>query len=355
MAALSFDAEQGETLPAFFAVSHLPASRAYIAVREGGICMPLYQTGIDVSRYQGSINWNQVASAGKQFAIVRVGSSNANGVYVDPYFLQNVNGAKAAGLRVGAYYYTYARTTAAVNNELSTFMNAMSGIQFEYPIYVDVEDSSLTSLGRTQLTNLVRYAMDVLAQNKWYAGWYSYTNFINNYLNASVLNSNPLWVADYRSTLGYTGPYSMWQYSGSGQVNGINGACDLNYSYFDFLPDIRAGGFNNYGSNSPEMMDVEVYQLVVFGTNCEYFYSANVNDIVGYLPLGTYPVVQVSQRIYEGRIWVTFRYNGGVYWTVLLSDRNRLEVVSSGDCSAVQTELNQANAKIDAAVDILQS
>lgn len=154
--------------------------------------MPLYQTGIDVSRYQGSINWNQVASAGKQFAIVRVGSSNANGVYVDPYFLQNVNGAKAAGLRVGAYYYTYARTTAAVNNELSTFMNAMSGIQFEYPIYVDVEDSSLTSLGRTQLTNLVRYAMDVLAQNKWYAGWYSYTNFINNYLNASVLNSNQI-------------------------------------------------------------------------------------------------------------------------------------------------------------------
>ena len=134
--------------------------------------MALFQNGIDVSRYQGSINWSRVASAGKQFVIVRVVSSNSNGVYVDPYFLQNVNGAKQAGLRVGAYYYTYARTQAEADNELRTVMNALDGLQFEYPIYVDVEDSSLTSLGRAQLTNLVRYAMDVLVQNKWYAGWY---------------------------------------------------------------------------------------------------------------------------------------------------------------------------------------
>ena len=86
--------------------------------------MAVYQNGIDVSHYQGNVNWAQVA-AGKQFAIVRVGSSNSGGLYVDPYFLQNINGAKAAGLRVGAYYYTYARTRAAVANELTTFLNVM--------------------------------------------------------------------------------------------------------------------------------------------------------------------------------------------------------------------------------------
>ena len=75
--------------------------------------MAFFQNGIDVSRYQGNINWGRVAAAGKQFAIVRIGSANSGGLYVDPYFLQNVNGAKAAGLRVGAYYYTYARTRAA--------------------------------------------------------------------------------------------------------------------------------------------------------------------------------------------------------------------------------------------------
>ena len=116
--------------------------------------MAVYQNGIDVSRYQGNINWGRVAAAGKQFAIVRVGSSNSGGLYVDPYFLQNVNGAKAAGLRVGAYYYTYARTRAAVANELTTFLNVMQGLQLEYPVFVDVEDASLTSLGRAELVRM---------------------------------------------------------------------------------------------------------------------------------------------------------------------------------------------------------
>ena len=167
--------------------------------------MALFQVGIDVSRYQGSINWSAVAAAGKQFAIVRIGSSNNNGAYVDPYFLQNVNGAHAAGLRVGAYYYTYARTESAVARELTTFLNALEGLQLEYPVFVDVEARSLTSLGKPQLTNLVKYAMDILNQRKWYAGWYSYTNYINSYMNASALANYPLWVADYRSSLGYTG------------------------------------------------------------------------------------------------------------------------------------------------------
>ena len=79
-----------------------------------------------MSRYQGSINWTQVAAAGKQFAIVRVGSSNSGGLYVDPYFLQNVTGAHSAGLRVGAYYYTYARTRAAVASELTAFLNMLA-------------------------------------------------------------------------------------------------------------------------------------------------------------------------------------------------------------------------------------
>ena len=149
--------------------------------------MALFQNGIDVSRYQGSINWPQVAAGGQQFAIIRLGSSNNGGLYVDPYFLQNVNGAHAAGLRVGAYYYTYARSQSAVVDELSLFLNVLEGLQLEYPVFVDVEDSSLTSVGRAQLTNLVRYAMDILYQRGWYAGWYSYTNYILRYLNAAAL------------------------------------------------------------------------------------------------------------------------------------------------------------------------
>lgn len=142
-------------------------------------------------------------------------------------------------------------------------MNALEGLQLEYPVFVDVEARSLTSLGKPQLTNLVKYAMDILNQRKWYAGWYSYTNYINSYINASALANYPLWVADYRSSLGYTGQYGMWQYSGSGTVSGITGAVDLDYSYQDYLPTIRAGNFNGYGSDGPDMTAVSGYKLTV--------------------------------------------------------------------------------------------
>ena len=311
--------------------------------------MALFQNGIDVSRYQGSINWPQVAAGGQQFAIIRLGSSNNGGLYVDPYFLQNVNGAHASGLRVGAYYYTYARSHSAVADELSLFLNVLEGLQLEYPVFVDVEDSSLTSVGRAQLTNLVRYAMDILYQRGWYAGWYSYTNFILSYLNAAELAEYPLWLADYRSQPGYTGTYSMWQYSATGNVSGVTGACDLNYSYQDFLPAIRAGNFNGYGSSGPDMEPVDGTQLIVFGAQTEYFYTANFNDVVGYLPVGRYPVLQKSTAKFNGYDWVIFRYQGGEYWTAILGDRNRLE--TTGTC---QVELAEARAKIDAAKAALE-
>ncbi|MGN0975988.1 MAG: glycoside hydrolase family 25 protein [Gemmiger sp.] len=316
----------------------------------------IYQSGIDVSRYQGNVNWSNVAAAGKQFAIVRLGSTNSSGLYVDPYFLQNVNGAHSAGLRVGAYYYTYAKTQAAVAQELDLFLNALEGLKLEYPVFVDVEETTLSSIGRAQLTNLVKYAMDILRQRKWYSGWYSYTNFINNYLNAGALADYPLWVADYRSTLGYTGSYTMWQYSSTGKVNGISGAVDLNYSYTDFLPEIQAGGFNGYGASGPDMVKVDGYELQVFGTQTEYFYGANLNDIAGYLPLGNYTVTAISNGPYNGYDWVTFLYNNAEYWTVLLDDRNRLIAAGSGgtDCTECQNQLAAANAKIEAAKAALQ-
>ena len=201
----------------------------------------------------------------------------------------------------------------------------MDGLQLEYPVFVDVEDSSLTSLGSAELTSLVQYAMDILYQRKWYAGWYSYTNYINSYLNAAALSRYPLWVADYRSALGYNGSYAMWQYTGSGRVSGISGACDLDRSYKDFLPEIKAGGYNNYGVSGPSMETVSGKRLVVFNARCEYFNTANFNDVVGYLPLGNYCVVKQSTRKYNGYDWVIFRYQGTEYWTAVIGDRNRVE------------------------------
>lgn len=309
----------------------------------------IFENGVDVSRYQGVVDWARVAASGQQFAIVRVGSTDGSGVYVDPHFKRNVEGAHAAGLKVGAYYYTYAKTEEAVIRELNKFLPALEGYQLEYPVFVDMEDSSFVSLSRKQVTDLTRLAMDILYQNGWYAGYYTYTFFATNYIDTEALKDYPLWIADYRGYVGYQGGYTMWQYSSSGQVSGIQGNVDMNRSYVDFLPFIKEGGFNGFPAPSgPVMMPLENQLLEVFSERCEYFNSPDVNDVVGYLPLGTYPAVALSEEEYGGFVWVTFRLGGAVWWTALLEDRCRLIADDSGtDCSECQAQLAEANARIE--------
>lgn len=198
--------------------------------------------GIDVSKYQGTIDWKQVKDSGIDFAILRVGSWNNSGPYVDPTFEENYKNAIKAGLSIGAYFYTYAETEAEQNRELELFLNALSGKEFTYPVFVDVEANCLTGLDRTTLSNLVKREMDILDQKGYTPGWYSYTNFVNNYIDRSMLTGYPLWIADYRGYVGYTGEYVMWQYASNGSVPGILGAVDMNYDYHGYKkkdePDI---------------------------------------------------------------------------------------------------------------------
>ena len=199
-----------------------------------------YVYGIDVSRYQGDVDWAQVAGSGVKFALLRAGSQNSSGPYIDPYFEQNYAGAKAAGIAVGAYIYTYAETEAEQNDEILTILPALEGKTFEYPVFVDVEDKSLTSIGKAALTQLVKRYMDIIDQKGFVPGWYSYTNYINSYLCPEVLEDYPLWVADYRSSLGYTGDYHIWQYTSKGTVPGISGAVDLNRDYHHYIASTGA-------------------------------------------------------------------------------------------------------------------
>ncbi len=199
-----------------------------------------YVYGIDVSRYQGDIDWAQVAASGVKFALLRAGSQNNSGPYIDPYFERNYANAKAAGIAVGAYIYTYAETEAEQNDEILTILPALEGKTFEYPVFVDVEDKSLTGIGKAALTHLVKRYMDIIDQKGFVPGWYSYTNYINSYLCPEVLADYPLWVADYRSSLGYTGDYHIWQYTSSGTVPGISGKVDLNRDYHHYIASTGA-------------------------------------------------------------------------------------------------------------------
>lgn len=195
-----------------------------------------YILGVDVSKYQGSIDWAKVKEDGIRFAILRVGSSNNNGVYIDPYFEENYLGCIANGIAVGAYIFTYADTESEQNEEILKFLPALTGKTFKYPVFVDVEYSGLATLGSSQLSSLIKRYMDILDQKGFIPGWYSYTNFINSYIDKDMLKDYPLWVADYRSALGYAGPYDIWQYTSSGTVSGINGNVDMNRDYRGYIP-----------------------------------------------------------------------------------------------------------------------
>lgn len=192
--------------------------------------------GIDVSRYQGTIDWAKVAKAGIKFAMLRVVSSNNNGVYIDPTFEQNYKGATENGIPVGAYFFTYAKTEAAQNEEIEMMLKAFKGKTFQYPVALDIEDTNTAAIGKDALTALVKRGLDIIDQKGYMPILYTYTNYKQNYLDMSKLSAYDLWLADTRSSYDGRGKSAIWQY-GQEKIDGVTGDCDVNYCYKNYNCD----------------------------------------------------------------------------------------------------------------------
>ena len=160
---------------------------------------------IDVSRYQGAIDWSQVAAAGYKGAMLKTVSTNRklskreDGLYIDPTFETNYRNAKAAGLDVGVYYYTYATNKDMVNAELAMLRQAIYGKELTLPVAVDVEDNRIVSLDKPDLTDLTAYALHEVEQMWFYAQLYTYTSFAKAHLfvGGAALHPYDVWLADY--------------------------------------------------------------------------------------------------------------------------------------------------------------
>ena len=195
--------------------------------------------GIDVSQYQGSIDWNSVRNSGVNFAILRIGyylESQGRAV-IDPYFEQNYNACKSLGIAVGGYFYSYAFNSAEASREAQACLSIISGKSFEMPIFLDVEDNILKNAvadGRTnknELTNASITFCDIMNSAGYRGGVYASKNFFRDYLNVSVLERYDIWLAHYTTKTDYTGKYDIWQYTSSGSIPGINGNVDLNWCF----------------------------------------------------------------------------------------------------------------------------
>lgn len=206
---------------------------------------------IDVSRYQGAIDWAQVAAAGYKGAMLKTVSTNrklskrADGLYIDPTFEANYRNAKAAGLDVGVYYYTYATNKDMVNAELAMLRQAIYGKELTLPVAVDVEDNRLVSLDKQDLTDLTAYALHEIEQMGFYAQLYTYTSFAKAHLfvGGAALHPYDVWLADYTGkTPNVDYIYHAHQHTSKGRVPGISGNVDLNVTTFNYPKIIKTKG-----------------------------------------------------------------------------------------------------------------
>lgn len=200
---------------------------------------------IDVSRYQGSIDWAKVAKADIGGAMLKAISTNKayGGIYCDPMFEKNYWSAREHNIPVGVYSYTYAQDIITMTAELGKLKEALDGKEFQMPIVIDVEDNRLKKLSTDALTELVEYALKTIESWGLYAMLYTYTSYTNTELDMDKLSAYDLWIADYRGKRP-TRKHGMWQYTSAGSVDGINGNVDISHSYKNYPRIIRNNGLS---------------------------------------------------------------------------------------------------------------
>lgn len=204
---------------------------------------------IDVSRYQGAIDWAQVAAAGYKGAMLKTVSTNkklskrSDGLYIDPTFETNYRNARAAGLDVGVYYYTYATSEAMADAELALVRQAVYGKELTMPLAVDVEENKLKPMSTLDLTNLAAYALEQVERLGFYAQLYTYTGYKYELDMARLSSRWDVWLADYTGkTPKVNFKYNAHQHTSKGSVPGISGNVDLNVTTVNYPKIIRKKG-----------------------------------------------------------------------------------------------------------------
>lgn len=210
--------------------------------------------GIDTSRIQGNIDFKKVKESGVEFVIVKAGYSTS---VTDSWETQFAN-AKNSGLKVGAYWYSYAVTVEQGIAEAKAFIAALKGKQLDFPVYFDLEERAQFDKGKAFCTELVEAFCGELEKAGYYAGVYCSTYWYTNFVEEKVREKRPAWIADYRGKCYYTGTYGIWQYDAAA-VPGVQYDCDRDEGYVDYSVYIKENGLNGY---SKEIVPPDVKKTV---------------------------------------------------------------------------------------------
>lgn len=207
-------------------------------------------SGIDVSQWQGTINWPQVK--GKvDFALIRAGYGDTLSFpyQIDKMYEANYKGCKQAGIPVGVYFYSYASTVAQAQREADSCIALLKGKQFEYPVYYDVEEFDIFRSGNTNA--IIKAFCDKLEKAGYFTGIYIYRSALQTYVNKQIRERYAVAVAEYGPKCNYDGPYGIWQNTSDWSCSGISGRVDHDYCYVDYPKIIRVAGMNGFSKTVP--------------------------------------------------------------------------------------------------------
>ena len=204
---------------------------------------PEVAVGIDVSKYQGGINWQQVRNQGVRFAMIRVGTTKKG---LDEQFINNINGANAAGIRTGIYIYSYATTPEAAAAEANQVLAWIAPYTVTFPIAIDIEDSCQKGLNAGQLQAIADTFCGIINANGYEPMVYASRNW---FMGRMPSVSAAKWVAQYNTACDYPGDYAMWQSSSHGSYAGIPTRVDVNHLYVDYFSRMIPEGFNSWGGH----------------------------------------------------------------------------------------------------------
>lgn len=203
-------------------------------------------SGIDVSVWQGKVDWDKIKAAGINYAMIRAGYGDMAS-QKDKYFEANMEGAEAAGLDCGAYWYSYASSPEDAVLEAEACYEVIKDHKFAYPIYYCIEDQCLASFSSKEMSEIIDAFCSTLEKKGYYVGIKSYANFLNTKVEEEIFSKYDVWVAHYGvSKPEFKKNYNMWQYTQDGKIDGLSANFDLDYAYLNFPEIMQRNHLNGF-------------------------------------------------------------------------------------------------------------
>ncbi len=214
--------------------------------------------GIDVSQYQGNMDWTKVKEQGISFAFIRVGHGDHK---LDPYYSKNMVAANAAGIQTGVYFYSTATSTADARSDAQWVIDQLQGYNISYPVALDLEDSSQAALGKQTITNIAKTFCNEIKAAGYTPMVYCNENWAKNYVDFSQLPGVYKWIARYNGTYNTAISRDIWQAGSTTLLEGITvNSVDIDFGYTDFttITTPRSVHIDTYSKNTGTWMQDSV-------------------------------------------------------------------------------------------------